>query len=578
MPLTGVYATFDHFDHSTPGDFFAFESYDSDEIGGYQNIPTHTLSNGSVISLANVLDFRSVKNPTDGTFVGGDAIVRELPQPNDTITFDASYYLQQTGKLILTSEGSLQFLEGEVGAPAISFPEAPVSTMGLYDIILGANTLNDSDLLMQQIDHRRFTMKDIGLIEKRVDRLEEATTLTLLELDTKNIEILDSSGLNRTRSGFATDNFEDQVLADTRNIDYAASIDPFASFLHPAFYEDNVRLIYDSDNSTNIIKKGDNLYLDYDSADFMDASKASTAIIMNPFDFAQWRATIKLSPSSDEWRDTETVTGKVVDGGLQLDTKQAYLWNNHEWNWSGKELEDLKVGSRTSNTKNKIFNKVVTDEKIRELIGSRVIDTVLIPFMRQKKVYFRADGLRPNTEHFAFFDREAVASWVREETFIRYADDPTDYGNIKKSATSHPEGSARLISDADGSIEGSFFIQAQKFRTGTREFHLLDVTGFNRDNARSVAVAAFTSAGLLDTVEEDFKSTRVLTFKSEKVPPPKPVHSGNKGGGGGKSNKAKFVISGGKLIKVQNENGSLTAAGLGKQAVDAIRRANRWDD
>jgi len=559
MPTGTVYIKFDHFTH-TDGNFFAINSYDSDVIGGYQNIPKHTLANGSVVSLANVLDFRSVKNSSDGTFVGGNSIVNELPQPNDLVEFDVSYYLQQAGKLVLDNEGNLEFVRGDVGSPANSFPPAPVGTMGLYDVILGANTLNDSDLLMQPIDHKRFTMKDIARLEKRIDRLEEATTLTLLELDTKNIEVLDSSGLNRTRSGFVTDNFENQILSNTNDVDYAASIDPFASFLHPAFNEDNVRLIFDAGNSSNVVKKGDNLYIDYDSADFIDASKASTAIIMNPFDFAQFRATIKLSPSSDEWRDTETRTGKVVDGGIQLDTKQAYLWNNHEWNWSGKELEDLKVGSRTSNSKNSIFNKVVTDEKIREVIGTKVVDTTLLPFMRQKKIYFNADGLRPNTQHFAFFDGESVANFVREETFIRYADDPTDYGNIKKNVTEHPEGKTILVSDSDGSIEGSFFIQSQRYKTGTKEFTLLDVTAHNRDKARSSGSSSFTSSGLFDTIEEDIKSTRILTLKRQKIAPkPKPRVNRRKEKD---TSRAEYLHVGrGRFVKTKNASGQVTPTG-----------------
>ena len=233
-------------------------------------------------------------------------------------------------------------------------------------------------------------------------------------------------------------------------------------------------VINNSDSAKNNVIEltfiiNDNLYIDYDSADFVDASKASTSITVNPFNFTQFKGTLKLSPSSDEWRDTETRTGKVVDGGIQLDTKQAYLWNNHEWNWGGKELEDLKVGSRTNNAKNSIFNKVVTDEKIREVIGTKVVDTALIPFMRQKKIYFKAEALRPNTQHFAYFDETSVTSFVREETFVRYADDQTDYGNTKKSITSHPEGASILVSDSDGAIEGSFFIKAQTFKTGTKE-------------------------------------------------------------------------------------------------------------
>ncbi len=564
MPTTGVYATFRHFTHDG-GDFFSVNSYDSAAIGGYKNIPTHTLANGTTISLADVLDFRSVKNSANGTFSSGDAIINEIPQPNDLTTLTGSYYLEQSGKLVITNEGTLEFIRGDTGAPADNFPPTPISTMGLYDVILGANTLHDSDLTMQPIDHKRFTMKDIARLEKRVDRLEEVTTLTLLEMDTKNFQVLDSSGLNRTRSGFFADNFEDQILSATDNVDYAAALDPFASFLHPAFNEDNIRLIWDSSNSTNIVKRGDNLYIDYDSADFIDASKASTAITINPFNFTQFKGILKLSPSSDEWRDTETRTGKVVDGGIQLDTKQAYLWNNHEWNWGGKELEDLKVGSRTSNNKNSIFNKVVTDEKIREVIGTKVLDVALIPFMRQKKIYFKAEALRPNTQHFAYFDEKLVspaslsASFVREETFKRYADDQTDYGNTKKSITAHPEGASILVSDSDGAIEGSFFIQAKTFKTGTKEFVLLDLSKFNKDNAQSSAVAAFTSSGLLETVEEDVKTTRVITLKSQKIAPkPKPRannsrrdkkerdrHKGNK-----------YVFKGGKFVKTKNTSGA----------------------
>jgi len=154
--------------------------------------------------------------------------------------------------------------------------------------------------------------------------------------------------------------------------------------------------------------------------------------------------------------------------------------------------------------------------------------------MRQKKIYFRGDGLRPNTQHFAFFDREAVPTFVREETFIRYADDPTDYGNRNKNITSHPEGSSILVSDSDGTIEGSFFVPGQRFRTGTREMHLLDVTAFNRDNARSVAVATFVSAGLLDTNEQDIKTTRKITIKQERIveQPPRRQQSDDGGGRG----------------------------------------------
>jgi len=528
-----VYISAEYFDHSTAGHFFAFSSYDSSDIGGYQNIPTYTFANGSTISLANYLDFRSVKN-TSGTFSGGDALVNELPQPNDLITIGTSnFYNQETGKLIISSEGVISYITGQAAPTARDFPPAPSRNLGLYNVVLGANTLNDSDVGVQFIENKRFTMKDISVLEKRIDRLEEAVTLNLLEVDTKNIEVLDSAGNNRTRSGFIADNFDDQGYTATRNPDYAASIDPFAGYLHPAFNEDNIRLIYDSVGSSNVVLKGDNIYIDYDSDTYLDASLASTFFKINPFDFAQWRGIFILSPSSDEWRDVENIAGKVTDGGLQLDTKQAYLWNNHEWNWNGVALEDLTVGSRTTNQKNYYYNKVVTDERVREVVGERVIDTVLLPFARSRKIFFKAEGLRPNTQHFAYFDKQNIASWVREETFVRYAAQNIDNGNVYKNASSHPDGSSILVSDDNGTIEGSIWIPYKRFRTGAREVALMDVSVYTNEFAlsNSRATTNYASVGVLDINEQDIVNTRVLTIASEKIPPRPNTSGGNNSDG-----------------------------------------------
>lgn len=531
---SSLYISAEYFDHGSTGHFFAFSSYDSSDIGGYQNIPTYTFANGGTVSLANYLDFRSVKN-TSGTFSGGDALVNELPQPNDLITIGtAKFYNQESGKLVISSNGVIEYIRGVSAPRAREFPKTPERNLALYNLLLGANTLNDSDVGIQFIENKRFTMKDISTLEKRIDRLEEAVTLNLLEVDTKNIEILDSSGTNRTRSGFIADNFDDQGYTNTRSPDYAASIDPFAGYLHPAYNEDNIRLIYDSVNSSNVILKGDNIYLTYDSDTYLDASLASTFFKINPFDFAQYRGILTLSPSSDEWRDVENVAGKVTDGGLQLDTKQAYLWDNHEWNWGGKSLESLTVGSRTTNQNNYYYNKVVTDERIREVVGERVIDTVLLPFARSRKVFFKAEGLRPNTQHFAYFDKESISDWVREETFVRYAAQNIDNGNVYKNASSHPDGSSILVSDDNGTIEGSIWIPYKRFRTGSKEVALMDVTAYTNEFAlsNSRSSANYASVGLLDINEQDIVNTRVLTVVSERIPPrPRPSHDNNNDGG-----------------------------------------------
>ena len=45
-------------------------------------------------------------------------------------------------------------------------------------------------------------------------------------------------------------------------------------------------------------------------------------------------------------------------------------------------------------------------------IGDKLRSTALIPFMREKNVNFVAEGLKPNTRVYPFFDKVAVTSFV----------------------------------------------------------------------------------------------------------------------------------------------------------------------
>ena len=61
-------------------------------------------------------------------------------------------------------------------------------------------------------DNRRFTMRDIGALEKRIENLETLTSLSALELDTKAFQVKDADGLNRFKTGFVVNDFKDLSL------------------------------------------------------------------------------------------------------------------------------------------------------------------------------------------------------------------------------------------------------------------------------------------------------------------------------------------------------------------------------
>lgn len=491
---SNVYYSVNHFNHTASGDFFAVNSYAGIP---YSTIPSYTTQDGTDVDLRNVLDFRPVKN-TSGTFSGGAGKVIELPKNTDVITSDITYYLPRSDKLVVDEQGTLTVLSG-ISALIPKFKDVPSNSLELYRVKLNPFTLNDSDMRTQFIEAKGYTMKDINSIEKRIDRLEETVALSLLEVDTNTFEVIDSNGSNRTKSGFAVDNFVDHFGSDTKNVEYRASINPSLKTLNPIYSEKNASLVYDSANSTNTLIKGDNIYIKHTESAYLTQDQVSTTENVNPFAAFLFNGTVLLSPSSDEWRDVETAAPVVIQGGTRLDTRQELLSGANEWGWNGVDQNGTTV------------SRVVTSQTIRQVVDDRIIDLTIVPFIRSRKVFFSATGLRPNTRIIPYFDRKDVTVWCKSEAFQNINSNKTSFGNTQSLATAHPSGSSNLFTDDKGQVSGSFFIpntSAIRFRTGIREFTLLDITSYDLEASSSVAAAAYTAEGVIETRQQTIVSTR----------------------------------------------------------------------
>ena len=68
-------------------------------------------------------------------------------------------------------------------------------------------------------------MRDIGAIERRLNKIEYYTALNLLEKDAKSFQVQDENGLDRFKSGFVVDNFSGHSVGDVQNEDYRVAID-----------------------------------------------------------------------------------------------------------------------------------------------------------------------------------------------------------------------------------------------------------------------------------------------------------------------------------------------------------------
>ena len=218
-------------------------------------------------------------------------------------------------------------------------------------------------------------------------------------------------------------------------------------------------------------KTGDNVYVSYTEKTWAEQEEASGAVKVNPFGFVDNVGVIKLSPTSDEWKDSQNLASKAIDGSNKLAAEQAYLYNNWQWNWSGRYDGETtqtygnptnKLGRQGLYRKNlskqggSFVQRVVKDETIRARVNGKMIDVALIPWIRSRKIYFHAKGLKPNSKFTPFFDGKNVSAWCREEpAFVNFSDRTDDVGNqyITDRYSAHPDGSSDLIADENGEIK-----------------------------------------------------------------------------------------------------------------------------
>jgi len=310
-PTNNVSVDFDYFAWSGTGKYASAHSYYGQV--NYDEIPYYSLSNGGgLVPLRDVLDFRSRKSDDGTSFSATGSYVFPVPYNTTLLEGDMSFYKSRWDRLAVLSTGELSYIYGAPSLVNPKFPAIPNNAMNLLDIKMNAGTLNEKDTRTFTIDNKRYTMRDIGVLDKRIKRNTEAISLSLLELRTSSYDVLDANGLDRTKSGFYVDNFSDNSKIDF-GPQFLASIDQKNRELRPAFNEVNVDLNYDSVNSTNLVYQEGEVYLDYTAEEWIAQPKASGLVNVNPFNVINHVGQIILYPDNDHWIETETLVYDIID-------------------------------------------------------------------------------------------------------------------------------------------------------------------------------------------------------------------------------------------------------------------------
>ena len=124
--------------------------------------------------------------------------------------------------------------------------------MLISEITLPAYLLDIDDAKLTKKTNKRYTMRDIGRLEDRINNIEYYTALSLLEKDAETFQVQDANGLDRFKSGFLVDNFGGHSIGDVQHPDYRVAIDMEEQELRPKYFMKGVSLI--EENTTDAQK------------------------------------------------------------------------------------------------------------------------------------------------------------------------------------------------------------------------------------------------------------------------------------------------------------------------------------
>ena len=541
-PTGRLLINFDFLSHGA-GDYFDVDSYSG--IIDYEDIPSFTSgTTGQVFELRDSLDFRPRVDDAstinsgdqDRSYDGSGASTNDIVKFETDITSDFEFYLQRVDKIFLDKEGNFRVLKG---ASSLE-PEIPGvldNAMHLYTLFIPSYTLDTADVGIEAVDNRRYTMRDIGRLEKRIENTEYYTQLSLLEQSAQTLQIQDANGFDRFKNGFVVDNFTGHSIGDPGNLDYKVAMDMAKGEMRPTFNEDAIALEERDEDGTvieaadravaNYAKTGDLITLPYTEETLIDQSYASKTVNVNPFGIFTWIGSVALSPQTDEWKETERAPDLTItndDGTWDTLVKQSgnpnlqsvelgTVWNEWQNHWTGQSTSnstesykqrgghgwrvmqrDIQTTTRTGTKTRTGIRQVLVPKTVTQNVGDRVISIAFTPFIRSRDVDFVATRLKPNTRVYPYFDNETVSVYVT------------------------PQGGSlggNLVTDNNGSVSGTFSIPDPKdtskprWRTGERVFRLTSSSSNDLTSAPDTAAnAEYIARGIIETVQNTIISTR----------------------------------------------------------------------
>lgn len=415
-----------------------------------------------------------------------------------------------------------------------------------------------------------------------------------------------------------------------------SSFDDQVFTIHAKLDAENLSLAYDQSNAygsnsrvtaaqSNMKRQGDLLMLDYTHV--LDDTMKQEMISwrpgqsneehgyynVNPFNVFMSEGTLRLNPSRDVWFDTRRLPDKHVQGQTIvrrigepiIPRTYTYTRTSVTTRWVtesrttgnraniiqdailrllGRDVPqrrlrtETRTGLETTSTEQtfrvtqSVRTNVVSDQTFTTNMGDKTVAILSVPFMRQRRIMAKGEGLRPNTRYWCYFNGIRMDQWTRKRTDTEFATGiaagihnvpvpPRDVNLIRHPDVTSPATDQVLLTNADGEVYFELWIPNNavipvpgsntfsteeewvawikknrgevkkygssrspqvwdrcgwKFRCGTAEVKLLDVSDYYGQSLSS-AKTTYSAWGDIHLKQTTLETTRVITVQDELV-------------------------------------------------------------
>ena len=513
------------------------------------DLESYTATNGKIYQLRNCFDFRPyadkdsavdytdvsqgaagiVTTPVSGTVSRTFTGTFLVPALESAITSDVESYLSRVDAIVFDSYGNSQIIKGEESqnpiTPKVGTDQLVVSTV----FIPGYPALSQKEaseqgkfssaVQVKSAGTPNYTMRDIEKIEKRIEGLEYYISLNQLEQSSENLLILDENGLSRFKNGYIVDPMNDAGIANTDDPNHKAAIHFDKKILTPALNTFALDLKYST-------AAGATIFPDINNAEVASLSRnANVKLIGQPYatnfrncvsNFWKYDGNAQISPSHDMAHDTiqNPVPLEIDLAGVFQDLQEVMPITGTSWDGPITNGPSTSITSgRTTTTitprsqAGTISSLTVNDGGLDQ-VGDFVTNVQFQPFMRSRNVKVFISGLRPNTQHYFFFDGVDVNAHVAGGNT-----DATDARTVQKVG----ERGGAVRTDSNGILRAVFRIPQGQFYVGDRVFTAVDVNQYSSIESASTSKGEITYHAYNITQNKTTIATRMPEFGTEET-------------------------------------------------------------